>query len=183
MDATPCPNCGGPAFLPGRVVAVEGQSVFFSPAGTRAVGWNVGIPVSAGFQCCLRCGHLWSRLAPEQVKTFIGLRGTELGKQYLETLLEGPYHDLPDDPAAREAADKAAEIDALVVSCQEGAATRRFRELTGKTWDQSIADLRHWRDHDRTKKLALFGWRPKEKAEAKGHETQGHPMRDRWLDG
>ena len=109
--------------------------------------------------------------------------GTELGKQYLETILKGPYHDLPDHLAAREAADKTAEVDELVVSWQEAAATRRYRDLTGKTWDQSIADIRKWRNHDREKKLALFGWCPNEKAPAKEPEDQVHPMRDHWLDG
>jgi len=178
-----CPNCAGSKILPCRVLSGEGQSVFLSPAGMGAVRWNLGVPVSSGFHCCLCCGHVWSRLEPDQVLTFIGAHGTELGKQYLETIQKGPYHDLPDHPAAREAADKAAEVDALVVSCQVAAARRRYRELTGKTWDQAIDDIRHWRQADRTKKLALFGWCPKEKADAEEHETHGHPMRDRWLDG
>ena len=182
MEVKRCPNCAGPKTLPGRVVCGDGQGAFLSPVGA-ANGWKIGVPISAGFHCCLGCGHVWSSLAPEQVLRFIGAHGTDLGKQYLETVLKGPYHDLPDHPGAREAADRAAEIDELVVSWQDAAATRRYRDLTGKTWDQSIADIRRWRDHDRAKKLALFGWCPDEKADGKEPEFEGHPLRDRWLDG
>ncbi len=139
--------------------------------------------MSSDFHCCLCCGHVWGRLRPEELRAFLGLNASELGKQHFETILDGPYHDLPDQPAAHEAADKVAEIDALMVTGKDAGATRRYRELTGTTWDQAIAGISAWRYHDRAKKLALFGWPPKEKTPAEGTEPEGHPMRDRWLDG
>ena len=179
MEGVSCPNCSGSKTLPGQLYYGESQGVVFCPAGIRGF---LGVPVFSGFCCCLDCGHVWSRLAPDQLEGLIGAHGTELAKQYLKTVHLGPFHDLPDHPAAREAALKAAEIDELVVKGRDGAATRRYRELTGKTWDQSIAQIGRWRHLVRTAKLALFGWSPKRKAD-KEDRTQAHPMGDRWLDG
>jgi hypothetical protein len=131
----------------------------------------------------LSCGHVWTRLQPDELRAFIGLSGTELGKQHFETILHGPYHDLPNVPAAHGAADKVAELDALVASGKDAEATRRYRDLSGMTWDQAIAGIWGWRYQERAKKLALFGWPPKEKTPTDEAEAEGHPMRDRWLDG
>ena len=170
--------------MPGQMFAAEGTYVTFGPAGGMNP-WRRGIPLSPGFHCCLSCGHAWTRLEPNQVQAFIGVNGNKLGQQHLDTILKGPHHDLPDDPAAREAAEKVAEIDALLVWTKDGEATRRYRELTGKTWDQALLDIRRWRRHDRATKLEFFGWPPpeKEKPVDKDLETAGHPMRDPWLDG
>lgn len=183
MEVLRCPGCGGPKILPAQVLSGEGNAIFLYPAGASSVRWDLGVALSGGFHCCLNCGLVWNRLNPEQIQEFLGNHGTELGKQYLETVLKGPYHDLPDDPGARQAADRATEIDALLVSWRDGAATRRYREMTGKTWDQALNDIKHWRKYPRAMKLALFGWPPEEKRQDKGREGRTHPMRDPWLDG
>ena len=107
----------------------------------------------------------------------------KLGKQYLETIIKGPYRDLPDFPEARQAAEKVAEIDALVASGRDVDARRRYRDLTGTTWDHALASINGWRALDRPKKLAVFGWCPKDRGPGDERETPVHPMRDRWLDG
>jgi hypothetical protein len=183
MEAERCPNCGESKTLLGRATTSEGGGVLIVPAATNAFRWPLGVPLSSGCRICLSCGHVWARLEPDQIVAFIGANGTELGKQYLEMIRKGPYRELPDFPEARAAAEGVAEIDALMVSGKEGEATRRYRELTGTTWDQAILAVRHWRDHVRAKKLALLGWCPKEKTPAEDLKAQGHPMRDRWLDG
>lgn len=181
MEAKRCPNCREPKVVPAHPYSVHEPIVHVSP---RAGGGfrSVGPIVSTSLECCLACGHLWTTLKPEQVRILIEAHNTDLGRQYIRTVLEGPYHDLPDHPAAREAAERVAEIDALVMARRDGEAIRRYRELTGLTWDQAILETRRWANHDRATKLALFGWHPKEKADAKGDELSAHPMRDRWLD-
>jgi hypothetical protein len=113
----------------------------------------------------------------------IRTRGTELVRQQLEDLEHGLHHDLPDSTVARLAADKAREIDSLVLNDKQVDAIRRFHELTEYTWDQCLETMRGWRDLTRAKKLALFGWAPKGKLQTTDVETPDHPMRDRWLDG
>lgn len=186
MEVESCPNCASAKTLPGHLHSGGGGGAFLTPLILTPVGagiQRIGVTVSSGFHCCLSCGRVWGRLNPDQVQAFIGTHGTKLGKQCLETLLKGPYHDLPDHPAAREAAEHVAEIDALMVAGQKGVATRRYRDLTGKTWDEAIADMLHWSARERAEKLALFGWCPKEKPDDKHGQPVSHPMRDRWLDG
>lgn len=63
-------------------------------------------------------------------------------------------------------------------------ATRRYRQLTAKTWDEVLAATSKWVDLTRDRKLAMFGWHPKGKLD--DHESSGqqaHPMHDRLLDG
>jgi hypothetical protein len=62
-------------------------------------------------------------------------------------------------------------------------AKRRFHELSGLTWDQTHADVAGWIDMPRTRKLALFGWRSKDKVLEEQLQLRDHPMRDRDLDG
>ena len=64
----------------------------------------------------------------------------------LETSISGPYHDLPDIPEARQAGDCVVEIDALVLAGNGLEAFRRFRQLTGKTWDEAHATIPTWFD-------------------------------------
>jgi hypothetical protein len=153
------------------------------PAGTKAFLGTLGVSLSSHFRICLSCGLVWATLELEQVLAFIGANGTELGKQYIEMIRDGPNRGLPDLPEARAAAERVAEIDGLVISGKRREATRRYRELTGTTWDQAILAIRGWRNHERAKKLAFFGWCLKEKTPAVERETPAHPMHDVLLDG
>jgi hypothetical protein len=179
MEAERCPNCGDSKCFPVVARTSEGGYVTFAPMGTSAFP---GVSLASSL-CCLTCGHVWARLDPDQVRSAIGVHGSKLAKQYLKLIVDGPYHDLPEDPAAREAADRVFEIDGFMILFKDRDATRRYRDLTGKTWDQAIADIKRWHQLDRAEKLALLGWCPKEKTEAKEDEALAHPMRDRWLDG
>jgi hypothetical protein len=122
-------------------------------------------------------------VAPDQLRAAIKTNGRELAKQYFESLASGPYHDLPDIPEARQAADGVAEIDALIWSGKVLDATRRYHELTNRTWDEVHATIPRWADLTRARKLALFGWHPKGKLDDDDAELPKHPMRDRELDG
>jgi len=138
--------------------------------------------VELRYACCLTCGHLWTHLPPRELRAAIKY-GTEVVKQHVETLVAGPYHDVPELPAAREAAEKAAEIDALFVVGKLPEATRRYRELTGCTWDQAVAAIRGWQDLKRLEKLAQLGWYTKEMLEAEKSRVREHPMHDLLVDG
>jgi hypothetical protein len=95
---------------------------------------------------CLSCGLIWMCVVPEELRTLIKTRGTELVKHQLDRLEHGPYHELPDSSSAWEAADRAEVIDVLLLTGKQREATRRFREFTGATWDQSIERIRRWPD-------------------------------------
>jgi hypothetical protein len=75
------------------------------------------------------------------------------------------------------------QIDILMMEEKQPEATRLFRELTGKTWDQAIDSIRGWRDLKRAEKLALFGWCPKNTSKPDLSEVLAHPMHERLLDG
>jgi hypothetical protein len=89
---------------------------------------------------------------------------------------------LPVTPDAIEAAQKVAEIDALVL-LRQSEATRRYRDLAACTWDQAINDVRGWHNLKRAEKLARFGWVLKEPRRKDDPEGRDHPMRDPLLDG
>jgi hypothetical protein len=133
------------------------------------------------FRSCWSCGHVWTSLAPEELRAFIEKHGREVAKQQLEA--SELADDLPDCPEARAAASGVAEIDTLVLAGNQPGATRRFRELTHTTWDHAIDAVRDWQDLKRPQKLALFGWCPKQVSPATESAVTEHPMRDRWLDG
>jgi hypothetical protein len=122
-------------------------------------------------------------LSPDVLCNLIKTRGSVLARQQLDELQYGPDHGLPDSPLARLAAEKAREIDTLVLNEKHVDAIRRFHELTEFTWDQCLETMRGWRDLTRAKKLALFGWATKDKPQAAGVQSTEDPMRDRWLDG
>ena len=50
-----------------------------------------------------------------------------------------------------------AEIDALVLAGHLPAATRRLRELTGRTWDEAVNSMRNWRASKRRAKARDIG--------------------------
>ena len=122
-------------------------------------------------------------VAPEELRAYIERYGNELIQQYVERIQAGPYHDLPDSSEARKAADGVLQIDSLIMEGRQPEATRLFRELTGKTWDQAIDSIGVWRDLKRAEKLARCGWCLNDTAKPDQSEVLSHPMRDRLLDG
>ena len=185
MEAQSCPNCTASTVMAGcfaYAAQVDGGGGFV-PGGMRGLRTSVGMFLPATFLYCLSCGHLWTNLAPKKVRRFIEKHGTSLVRQNYEAAVSGRYHGLPDVPEAREAADKVAEIDALVLAGKDGEAIRRYRDLTGITWDQALALVPGWHELDRARKLALCGWCPKDSPRFEKSELCEHPMLDRWLDG
>jgi hypothetical protein len=122
-------------------------------------------------------------LPPEKLRTYVHDRGGMLAWDHLQSLELGPAHDLPDCPEARQAGERVAEIDGLVLNGRQPEATRRYRELLGVKWDRAIDDVRGWREHSRAEKLAKFGWAPKQSLSANGSQAVVHPMHDPILDG
>src|SRR5205814_420786 len=105
------------------------------------------------------------------LRAFISTRGSELLRQHVSRLDHGWRYGLPDFLKCRFAAEKAAEIDDLMLAGKQVEATRRLHELSGKTWDQTLATIQAWRNLGRERKLALFGWDPVEKHPAVGSAT------------
>ncbi len=103
-------------------------------------------------------------------------------KQYLG--LVDPAEDLllPDIAEVRDARRKVGAVDELIRLGKQGEATRRFRELSGGTWDLAIDATRHWRELGLLEKLDRFGWRPKGHADDPAGRA-GHPLHDPSLDG
>ncbi len=180
MNAWRCPSCKASMVFPGRIVAPGefGTGVWFAPNATRT---SVGVRVS--FFACASCGHMWSSVAPGELRVSIASHGSELARQYLRSTNGDPNQDLPDTPEAEQAGDAVAAIDGLILTGQEVEARRKFHELTGRTWDETHTAMAGWIDMTRARKLALFGWRSKEDILEEKGQLRDHPMRDRELDG
>lgn len=181
MEILRCPACGLTTGVLGEMLieAKPGYGLAFLPLGLRgSPRRKSGFRVCKVFRCCAVCGHLWGSLESNELLDFIRTEDEEPVRQYLSALEAGAARDLPDQSLAREAAARTAEIDLLVLEEKHPEATRRYRELTGVTWDEAIDTVRAWRDLGRAEKLALFGWRPKEPP-----GDPGHPLHDRELDG
>jgi hypothetical protein len=185
MEVRYCPMCKSSAVLPGHLgTASEGGiATTFVPIGMQSIFARPGVWLCQGSLSCLSCGHVWTRLAPDELRLYIRTHGDELVKQCLDFLEHGPDRDLPDVPEARLAGLGVAEIDALMLAGQLPAATRRLRELTGRTWDEAVNSLRNWRALKRARKLELLGWVSKRPFEEAVFKAAEHPMRDPWLDG
>jgi hypothetical protein len=122
-------------------------------------------------------------VAPEELRTFIERHGKEVAKQHRDASELGSDHGLPNCHEASEAAQGASEIDALVLAGMQREASRRYRQLTRTTWDQAFKTVGGWHDLERSKKLALLGWCPKDKPQVGESAMLNHPLRDRLLDG
>jgi hypothetical protein len=182
MEARRCPRCDATTVIPGYVPSGEGVANYFAPYGTQGGGVIVR-GVKQSFLACWSCGHVAISVAPEELRAHIERFGNELIQQHVERIEAGPYHDLPDCSEARKAADGVIQIDSLIMEGKQREATRLFRELTGKTWDEAIDGIRGWRDLKRAEKLARFGWCPKNMSKPDQSEVPGDPMHDRLLDG
>lgn len=144
MDRVSCPRCGQ--------APVASSALLYppSPYAGMAPRW-----------ACLGCGLAWSEHDPDLARAAIRAHGGELGRQLLDEVDRGPMRDLPDTAAAREVAAKVADIDHHARCSPENILARRYRELTGATWDEAVAAARNWRHLRREEKLARLGWVPK----------------------
>jgi hypothetical protein len=127
MKSERCPNCTGTKVIQADVGTLAEGRVhhhFIFP-GLPSLQWDSSVGLPGEFHHCLSCGHLWSRLDPKKVVAYLRACGRELTRQYYEALLDGPYRDLPDFPEAREAADRVAEMDKLVIHGKSAEATRK----------------------------------------------------------
>ena len=154
-----CPACGASKVVAGAMLAGEGVVAVdqFLPRRTRAGRGMLGVRTAA-FRACVSCGHLWSAVDPGKLRDQIRDRGDGLALEQLDDFDLGPLRGLPETDLAREVAAKVAEINALVYASRTSAATRRFRDLAGVTWDRAIEVMRKWPDLPRGEKLELFGW-------------------------
>jgi hypothetical protein len=186
METQRCPKCESSIVMSCAVLA-QGQgggNVCLVPFRSRTFRLKAGVGFSSGFFACLSCGHVWTTVPPDEILAFIETHGTELVRQHLESLRVGPGHDLPGTPEAIEAAQKVADIDALVLlDGRQPEATRRYRELAACTWDEAIGAVRGWHNLKRAEKLARFGWVVKEGHAKDTPDGHDHPMRDALLDG
>ena len=181
MEIQVCPRCRASVIVITGSVTPTGEGgggSYFVPSHARLFQRKPGVVLRSDFLACSSCGHFWSSLAPDELRSFLLTDGTELARQHLQTLESGPSHDLPDISEAREAGERVAEIDALVLQGKRPQATRRYREMMATTWDEAINAVRDWQSLGRPEKLARFGWRPKEES-----KPPDHPMLDRLLDG
>jgi hypothetical protein len=172
--------CNASTIIAGSVLVGFGTPMAFVPHGVHPSLSEPGVPMT--WRACLSCGHTWNHVAPQDLRACIANRGTELLRQHVARLEHGPHHDLPDLPGAILAGQHVAEIDDLILAGKQTEATRRYRELTGKTWDQTLETMRDWRDLKRAAKLARFLWEAEEKSKASSTDATNHPMADRWLD-
>ncbi|QEH36197.1 hypothetical protein OJF2_47570 [Aquisphaera giovannonii] len=187
MEAEHCPACGKTLSMLGVARTLgEAAASQFVPNYVRSLrSWRDGVTLREGarFRCCLSCGHVWANLKPEELRAFIVAHGDELAKQALARGDAEAWYDLPDHPEARRAAEAVGEIDALFLAEKTAEAVRRFRELSGRTWDEAIEATRNWRAKRRAEKLALFGWQSKSPSGDVGERWAVHPLHDPLLDG
>lgn len=177
MEMHPCPNCKAQTAVLGRVAGDQLLPPHFVPVHTSGPGVNLTL----GFFSCFSCGHLWSALDPDKLRSYIEAHGDELVKERLGPFASDPFRGLPDCPEAHDAARGVAEIDGLVFTGKMVEAIRRYRELTHTKWGPAGDYIRAWRLLKRARKLALFGWHSKDEL-VEEKAAPEHPMRDRWLD-
>ncbi|HEU5115829.1 MAG TPA: hypothetical protein VFT74_04060 [Isosphaeraceae bacterium] len=72
-----CPQCGGIQVAHGLMKNVATSGFLPGPRRFLSLSLREGVrPDSWDFQACLRCGHLWGRIDPEELRRFILRRCT-----------------------------------------------------------------------------------------------------------
>ena len=80
MEACHCQSYGKPTLVPGHLVVGEGSQIFrFAPAATHS-----HVKVRVAFHACTSCGHVWARVAPDELRNTIDRFGKELIKQQFD---------------------------------------------------------------------------------------------------
>jgi hypothetical protein len=186
METRCCPKCNAASIVPGGMVSRSGEGAcvaVFAPVGMSRWRFAIGVGLAREVFACLSCGFVWTSTDPAALRGFVKKHATELGRQFLDSLELGPAHGVPDIPEARAAAERASEIDALLMAGQHGPATRHYREWTACKWHDAHEALGKWSRLKREEKLALLGWASKESLKVKDSDLAPHPMRDPLLDG
>lgn len=166
MEPERCPACNEPAVMPGQFLASGDYGTGCGGFGlerSRLFRTPPAAPLAANARACVSCGHVWSKIDPLKLRENIWKHGSEIDRQHLDEIDDGPFRDLPDTALARALGAKVQEIDALARTGRWGEAVRRYRDLQGVTWDQAHKDMNNWMNMHREDKLALFGWAPKKK--------------------
>ena len=99
MDTDDCPKCDAKAVVAGRFQDIpNARGRWFEPTGMRFFnfrlrGWGVSCPEP--FRACLTCGHVWTHLQPEDLRTFIDKHGNAETKLKLSPFRKAtPEQDL-----------------------------------------------------------------------------------------
>jgi hypothetical protein len=93
MDTDHCPKCDAKAVVAGNFKAggrVGGR--WFEPTGMRffEFRWEQGVYCPEPFRACLKCGHVWTHLQPEDLRTFIDKHGNAKTKLKLSPFRKAP---------------------------------------------------------------------------------------------
>jgi hypothetical protein len=94
MDTGHCPKCNAATVIGGSLPELSGtRRATFMPTGMEwwRFHWVWWPPsCSPGFQACLMCGLVWTRLRPEELRTFIDKYGTDEARLKLSPFGKGP---------------------------------------------------------------------------------------------
>jgi hypothetical protein len=92
MDTDHCPKCDAKAVVAGRFREI-GERRFFEPKGMRFFNFRLrgpGISCTEPLRACLTCGHVWTHLQPEELRTFIDKHGSAKTKLKLSPFKKRP---------------------------------------------------------------------------------------------
>jgi hypothetical protein len=87
MDKNICPSCGAKSIIDGDCQSFRADKpTRFEPDHLRwfQVRLLRGIPLSGGFDACLACGLVWSRVTPEDLAKIIREHGTDEARALLD---------------------------------------------------------------------------------------------------
>jgi len=93
MDTDHCPKCDAKTTVAGRFPGMEWRDKSFEPTGMRFFNFRLrgwGVSCSEPFRACLTCGHVWTHLQPEELRTFIDKHGTAETKLKLSPFRKAP---------------------------------------------------------------------------------------------
>ena len=95
MKSHRCPNCGASTVIEGQITRFNGQPqsrLRFEPGGMRLfyLRWIRGVAITGGVHCCLSCGHVWSSLEAEQLRSYIERYGNQHAKGKLAPFGKSP---------------------------------------------------------------------------------------------
>ena len=91
MDTDHCPKCDAKAVVAGHFLERHGR--WFEPTGMRFFNFRLsgrGVFCPEPFRACLTCGHVWTHLQPEELRTFIDKHGSAKTKLKLSAFQKGP---------------------------------------------------------------------------------------------
>lgn len=179
VEKPTCPACCSGVVVSGPVRTGEYAGHGFVPRGLK--GWNTAyVPINPEFFACADCGMVWTNVVAGALPGFLERNLGPLGMECYRALRDGPGWDLPGHETAQAAARAVAEINDLMLRDRQPEATRKYRDLSGRTWDEASHAIFRWKKLTRAEKLALFGWEVKDK---EGRIAGAHPLHDRLLDG